>query len=541
MFDLAERVEAWRRVRSFGDLAPYTEAALAIFAEIQAAEQLDERALGAILRRHPRDGHLFSKNLLVRIYRQLCKEGILEHDEELLRRIRMKPIRTLSGVATVTVLVRPHPCPGRCIFCPTDARMPKSYLPDEPGALRAAQHEFDPHGQVACRIEALHTNGHPVDKIELLILGGTWSSYGRDYQEWFVRRCLDAMNREDSGSLEEAQARNETARHRNVGLVIETRPDHVTPEEVRRLRWLGVTKVQMGAQSLDDAILHLNQRGHDVEATRRAMTLLRAAGFKLVLHWMPNLLGATAVSDLEDFGRLWSDEALRPDEIKIYPCSLLEKAELHDYWRRGDYQPYSDDALVELVAASKAQVPIYCRINRVYRDIPTGNIVAGCKISNLRQLIQHSLRKRGESCQCIRCREVGGGSVSGERVTLNSYSYATRASEERFFSYDTPDGRLAGYARLSLPTCDSGLGMPELRDAAIIREVHVYGQALALGGNGDSAAQHRGLGTGLLSESERAAAASGYRRLAVIASVGTRRYYAARGYSLEGTYMVKEL
>ena len=317
--------------RDITDVTQYADAVLPIIQAVRTSERFDAEALGAILRRHPRDGRgIFSRNLLVRTYKHLCQTGRLEFDEQTLLRLQMKPTRTISGVAPVTVLTKPYPCPGKCIFCPTDVRMPKSYLPDEPGAMRAEQHGFDPYAQTAARIDTFDGNGHATDKIELLILGGTWSSYPRDYQEWFVRRCLDAMNGRDSSSLAEAQAWNESARRRNVGLVIETRPDHVTPEEIRWLRRLGVTKVQMGAQSLDDGILDLNQRGHTVEDTRRAMTLLRAAGFKTVLHWMPNLLGATAESDLADFDRLWDDEALRPDEIKIYPCSLLANAELYD-------------------------------------------------------------------------------------------------------------------------------------------------------------------------------------------------------------------
>ncbi|MBI3738845.1 MAG: radical SAM protein, partial [Chloroflexi bacterium] len=267
------------------------------------------------LRKHPlEDGGYLGKYVLVAAYHQMVSAGELRADARLLERLRMKPVRTLSGVTTVTVLTKPYPCPGKCIFCPTDVRMPKSYLPDEPGAMRGLEHDFDPYMQVRSRIQALEALGHPTDKIELLILGGTWSSYKRDYQEWFVKRCFDAMNEGPnpsvsplprgeggSGGLGEAQAFNESTPHRNVGLVIETRPDEITPDELRWLRHLGVTKVQMGAQSLDDRVLEMNKRGHDVECTRKATALLRAAGFKIVLHWMPNLHGATPESDREDF------------------------------------------------------------------------------------------------------------------------------------------------------------------------------------------------------------------------------------------------
>ncbi|HKZ85585.1 MAG TPA: tRNA uridine(34) 5-carboxymethylaminomethyl modification radical SAM/GNAT enzyme Elp3 [Anaerolineae bacterium] len=528
--------------RDIVDVTPYAGAVMAIIREVRARERVDADVLGAILRRYPRDGRsMFSKNLLVRTYRHLCETGQLEFDEQTLLRLQMKPTRTISGVAPVTVLTKPYPCPGKCIFCPTDVRMPKSYLPDEPGAMRAEQHGFDPYAQTKSRIDTFDGNGHATDKIELLVLGGTWSSYRRDYQEWFVRRCLDAMNGCDSSSLAEAQALNETARHRNVGLVIETRPDHVTPEEIRWLRRLGVTKVQMGAQSLDDRILELNKRGHTVEDTRQAMTLLRAAGFKVVLHWMPNLLGATPGGDLVDFQRLWDDEALRPDEIKIYPCSLLANAELYEYWLRGEYHPYADETLIDLIAACKLRVPRYCRINRVYRDIPAPNIVAGSTLSNMREIVRRAMQARGEHCECIRCREVRGRRIEDSALHFEDLDYTTRAGEEHFLAFNTPTGKLAGYARLSLPQEDIDLGIDEIRGAALIREVHVYGPALAIGDAMEGRAQHRGLGTQLLAEAERIAAGRGCRRMAVIAALGTREYYAKRGYVLDGTYMVKSI
>ena len=394
---------------------------LAIFDEVRQVERWDTDVLMRILARHPRDGKalasddaaatgFFAKIELVKGYQQLTAAGLLPFERTVLRRLQMKPIRTSSGVAPVTVLTEPAGCPGHCIFCPDAEGMPKSYLPNEPGARRAAQCGFDPYLQVRTRLATFEAMGHTHDKVELLILGGTWSAYSRSYREWFVRRCLDAMNEADSDpgrlpadsqpgeiiqparphgeilplvpsgasvekrpspsqTLSEAQARNETGPHRNVGLVIETRPDWVTPAEIRHLRELGVTKVQLGVQSLDDRILTLNRRGHNVATVRRAVGLLRAAGFKLHLHWMPNLLGATPNSDREDFARLWSDPSLRPDELKIYPCSIIEGTELYASWQAGKYQPYTDEDLIALVADCKAAIPPYCRVNRVFRDI----------------------------------------------------------------------------------------------------------------------------------------------------------------------------
>ena len=526
------------------DVSRYSEQVLEIIRELQAQPARDGEQLGAILRRHPRDGgQIFSKNILVRTYRYLCACGQLQPDVALLRRLRMKPTRTISGVAPVTVLTKPYPCPGKCIFCPTDVRMPKSYLRDEPGAMRAEQHAFDPFEQTAARVQTLNDNGHAVDKIELLILGGTWSSYPHDYQSWFVKRCFDAMNGQRAASLAQAQLWNESARHRNVGLVIETRPDHITVEEIRRLRALGVTKVQLGAQSLQDNVLDLNLRGHSVADTEQALWLLRAAGFKIALHWMPNLLGATPESDLQDYARLWSNPALRPDELKIYPCSLLADTELHRRWQRGDYQPYSDEVLLELVAACKLETPSYCRINRVYRDIPAPNIVAGSTLSNLRQVVHHRMRERGQRCRCMRCREVRGRGVPRDGLQLRDQVYSTACTEEHLLTLNTRADRLAGFARVSLPTVEVELGIEEIRAVAILRELHVYGPALEIGGGaaGSGEAQHRGLGTRLLEQAERITAGAGFAGMAVIAAVGTREYYRSRGFGRAGSYMVKAI
>ena len=527
------------------DVSRYSEQVLEIIHEMQSKPECGDRKLGPILRRHVQDGgQIFSKNLLVRTYRHLCDSGQLQSDPEILRRLRMKPTRTISGVAPVTVLTKPYPCPGKCIFCPTDARMPKSYLPDEPGAMRAEQHAFDPFEQTAARMQTLSDNGHSIDKVELLILGGTWSSYTRDYQRWFVKRCFDAMNGQLGVSLAHAQRLNEHALHRNVGLVIETRPDYITAQEIRHLRSLGVTKVQLGAQSLQDNVLELNQRGHSLADTRRALRLLRAAGFKVVLHWMPNLLGATPESDRQDYALLWSDPGLRPDELKIYPCSLLADTELHRCWQRGEYQPYSDETLVDLVADCKLQTPAYCRINRVYRDIPAPNIVAGSTLSNLRQVVQQRLLENGQHCRCMRCREVRGVGVSrADELQMHERIYHTSASQERLLTLNTPTNKLAGYARLSLPSTIVELGIDEIRDSALLRELHVYGQALEIGIDGASSglAQHIGLGTRLLERAEHIVAAAGFGNMAVIASVGTREYYRSRGYARKGNYMVKVL
>ena len=408
-----------------------------------------------------------------------------------------------------------------------------------------------PFLQVKSRIESYQAIGHPIDKIELLILGGSWSAYPNDYREWFVKRCLDAMNGGESETLEEAQQTNQSAPSRNVGLVVETRPDTITPQEIAHMRYLGVTKVQMGAQSFDDRILELNRRGHSVEATLTACALLRAAGFKIVLHWMPNLMGATLSSDREDFKKLW-DGGFCPDELKIYPTQLLREAPLYKFWEDGKYQPYSTEELIDLIADVKPSIPIYSRVNRIIRDIPSNYIQAGNRRSSLRMDIRKELDERGQHCRCIRCREIRGKSVKVDQLLLDDFVYHPADAEEHFINFSTKDDQLAGYLRLSLPK-ENPQGVrsrnrsalyqtiPELKGAALIREVHIYGQSLEVGSDQAGAAQHSGLGTTLLQKADEIASSKGFSKIAVIAAIGTSLYYEKRGFHTEKLYMTKSI
>ena len=534
--------ESWKKKRDYSPSE--LDAAFAILQELKKGV-----ALNKAQRIHPKldGGGFIPKHALVAVYKKMVTSGEVVEDETLLSKIRMKPTRTLSGVTTVTVLTRYHPCPGDCIFCPQEEKMPKSYLSEEPGARRGLENDFDPYLQVHNRIKALEAVGHPTDKIELLILGGSFCVYPRDYQEWFIRRCFDAMNRvngEDDqldSSLPASQVMNVHAEHRNVGLVIETRPDLVNKEALDWFRYLGVTKVQMGAQSLDDQILLLNRRGHTAKDTLDATALLRAGGFKIVLHWMPNLLGATLESDRADFLQLWQNAAYCPDEIKIYPCQLLEDTELFQQWQDGNYHPYAEAELRDLIADIKTSVPRYCRTNRIIRDIPSTYVVAGNKNTSLRQDIQKVMKQRGLQCQCIRCREIRRQSVKAGSLVMNDLVYHPADAEEHFLSFDTPDDKLAGFLRLSLPSDTHRTGLVDLQEAAIIREVHVYGQSLEVGEERHGVAQHSGLGTQLIEQAEAVAFDSGFKNMAVIAAVGTRAYYQARGYELQRRYMVKHL
>ena len=554
---------------------------------IRSAESLDDRALARLVRRFPKPGGgSYSKSEILRGYRYFAPRKGWQDGETFAERVRMKPIRTLSGVAPVTVLTRPFPCPGRCIFCPNDVRMPKSYLSREPGAQRAAQHEFDPYGQTLSRLLAFYNTGHRLDKVELIILGGTWSFYPEPYQIWFVKRCFDAMNdfagvkddldlpefprgphgfgaldeevegrtlertynqvisaflkdrlggviidvREEAlwSELEAVQRQNEGAEARCVGLVVETRPDHLSEEEAVRIRRLGATKVQIGIQSLDDRVLELNKRGHDVAATRVALARLRAMGFKLHAHWMPNLYGSDPGQDVIDFRRLFDDPEIRPDELKVYPCSLIESAELMQVYEQGNWRPYDREELLQVLESCFLETPPYCRLTRVIRDIPGDDIVTGNKTTNFREVVEKSLTEKGVRSRDIRAREVRGRSVRAEDLHLEAIEYDTAVGQEIFFQFVTEEDRLAGFLRLSLPS--GAVFLEEIAHSAMIREVHVYGAVVALGAQRQGRSQHLGLGRRLVEEAAQRARQAGFRDLAVISSVGTREYYRGLGF-----------
>ncbi|MCZ6726206.1 MAG: tRNA uridine(34) 5-carboxymethylaminomethyl modification radical SAM/GNAT enzyme Elp3 [Acidobacteria bacterium] len=549
---------------------------------IEGRETLPRADLEELLRRHPKEGRgFFSKAEIIQGFRHL-RAGRLSPGAEriFLDKIRMKPVRTQSGVTPVTVLTKPFPCPGQCIFCPSDVRMPKSYLSDEPGAQRAAQHQFDPYLQTLSRLTTYHNTGHPCDKVELIILGGTWSSYADEYQIWFVQRCFEALNAfgrirqgwrpqaasprvdfrhltqrvdglsmtsryneivtrfagedDDAESstwldLEQVQRENENAAARCVGLVVETRPDNVAPNEIERLRRLGTTKVQIGVQSLSDRVLELNHRGHDVATTRRAFRLLRLAGFKIHAHWMPNLYGSDPAADIEDFQRLFDDRDFRPDELKIYPCSLIESAELMAYHADGRWRPYDHDELLEVVTTCLLATPEYCRVTRVIRDIPGTDIVTGNKLTNFRQIAEKALAAGNRRPRDIRSREIGQDPVAREDLELRESTFESSIGREIFLQYVTEDDRLAAFLRLALP--DSPATIEEIDGSAMIREVHTYGRLVAFGERPQGRSQHLGLGRSLIAHATDRAAAAGYPDLAVISSVGTRQYYRRLGFA----------
>lgn len=663
------------------------QSAQLVIDELMKLKNTSNQQIVKILRRHPKpDGVLFTKSELLKFAQHMLKAGQINKDQfsTLAKLLQTKPTRTLSGVAPITVLTKPFPCPGKCIFCPSDVRMPKSYLRDEPGAQRAERNWFDPYLQTYRRLQALEAIGHSVEKAEVIVLGGTWSFYPESYQIWFITECFRALNefsigkdqsqqrlkkyeeisrlrlagqhfssssdpeenksltsayqvtglkinstlstshaRSGPGSfncgqsvppsipnnpnqkidaeqiafelsdqtqhdekkktepnksqksynqvvselyvapekklgldkwqtatwvdLEEEHTINESVRIRCVGLVVETRPDNISQEEVIRIRRLGCTKVQIGVQSLQDDVLKLNHRGHDVAATRRAFKLLRQAGFKIHAHWMPNLYGSSVAKDKQDYLKLFNDPDFKPDELKIYPCSLIESAELMQYYQAGKWRPYTREELLDLLTFCLTHTPPYCRLTRVIRDIPSTDIVEGNKITNFRELVQRHIAESGLEMQDIRAREIRGVQFDVESIRLDRIDYETSVSKEVFLQFIAKETnpvdrsakpksahtltsfsnhnseKLLGFLRLSLPTQTPYID--ELQGATIIREVHVYGAVADLGTRSKDKAQHLGLGKLLIAEAKKITQTAGYENLVVISAVGTRRYY----------------
>ena len=537
----------------------------------------------------------------------------------LVRTLQVKPRRTASGVATVTVLTKPWPCSSACLYCPNDVRMPKSYLHDEPACQRAERNWFDPYLQVSARLRTLHQMGHVTDKVELIVLGGTWSDYPEAYQIWYMHELFRALNdmgcettveREsetrraqyrDAGiacerddladwaaeaqarvtagdaaynetvrdlyacgthadgngwaaaaqwqtatfsQLEALQCENEAAEHRCVGLVVETRPDAVTPKRLAMLRHLGCTKLQMGIQSLDERILAANHRGIGVDRMQQAFELARIFGFKTHAHFMTNLLGATPESDAADYRRMVEHPAFKPDEIKLYPCALVDGTGLVAHWRDCSWRPYTEEELVNLLADDVLVTPPFTRISRMIRDISAHDIMTGNKKVNLRQLVDLELAKRAQPVQEIRSREIAFGAAANDELSLSEVAYETTNTSEVFLQWITPDNRIAGFLRLSMPNADyvnaRASDLPINTGEAMIREVHVYGRVAGLHQGGENA-QHRGLGRMLIERACDIARNNGYTAINVISAIGTRGYYRKQGFADNGLYQQRRL
>ncbi len=536
-----------------------------------------KRKYEAILREFPKPDkkeEVFSKDELIKAYYVLARDGKLESNDKkmMLPKLRMKPIRSASGVIPLTLLTKPYPCPGNCIFCPQEKNMPKSYLSNEPGAQRAVKNAFDPYAQVFNRLLAFRNTGHEASKIEMIILGGSWSFYDKNYKIWFIKRCFEAMNDFSQAvqrfnqnkideisaikdfkseiettwkDLEAQQKINETTLARNVGLVIETRPDLVDEQEVVFLRKLGVTKVQLGVQSLDDEVLRKNKRGHNTDQTKQAFRLLRSAGFKIHVHWMANLYGSDPEKDKTDFLKLFTKN-YQPDELKIYPCSLLAGTELMQFYDQAKWQPYSEAELKEVLKFAIQNTPRYTRLTRVIRDIPSDSIVTGNKKTNMRQIVQNEIKTTEKKMKDIRAREIRNKEFKIEDLILKQTIYKASGLygdvNEIFLEYVTEKDEVCGFLRLSLPDLNNlkkqSHFINELENAAIIREVHVYGTAKTVHSalsksetsNSAKSAQHLGLGTRLVEKAKEISGNQGYESLSVISAVGTRKYYEKLGF-----------
>lgn len=472
---------------------------------------------------------------LISVYQKLIKSGKIKENPALEAVIKKRKVRTLSGIASITVLTKNWGCPGKCFYCPTEKDMPKSYLSNEPAVMRAVANEFDPARQVKSRLDSLKAQGHSTDKIEIIVIGGTWSAIPRDYQEWYIQKLYEALNNRNAKSLKAAQDYNQRyAKYKMVGLTLETRPDWVTEEEIKKMREYGCTRVELGAQSLYDDVLDASNRGHHINATIQATKMLKNTGFKINYHMMLNLPGSNPRKDIAMFQELFSNPDFRPDMLKIYPCMVIKGTKLYEQWKRKEYKPYTDRQLINIIKKAKQFVPEYCRIVRVIRDIPAESIEAGSKASNLRQTIHEEMKEGGLKCRCIRCREIGNAKVEARDLKLKRLDYDASGGKEIFLTFeDTKHDKLVALLRLRI--CDT----------AIIRELHTYGEVapISMFRDRDSKhSQHRGLGKKLVREAERIAKKEfGLKKITVISGVGVRGYYAKLGYKLRDSYMVKDL
>ena len=546
--------------------------ALRIRPSLNAAE------LDRIIRRHSKRAHdgrrIYAKKRILPYYLNARAEGgplwdSWNVDDDLndrfVKTLQMKPRRTASGIASITVITKPWPCANNCVYCPNDPRMPKSYLSDEPACQRAERNGFHPYLQVASRLRTLAAMGHETAKVELIVLGGTWLDYPADYRLWFIAELFRALNDDDctrnqaldaflhgtapsnegdSLPLEELHRANEDASHRVVGLVVETRPDTISCASLTELRRLGCTKVQIGVQSIDEELLSLNGRRETPSDVSRALSLARLFGFKTHAHFMLNLLGATPETDRRDFAEFALSPAYAPDEVKLYPCALVAGTQLVDCYENGTWRPYTEEELLDTLCADMVAAPAFMRVSRMIRDISAKDILVGNKKTNLRQLVDARLAQSQALVDEIRFREIGTESVSLDDLQLDDVVYETTDTTEHFLQWITPERKIAGFLRLSLPHANAiahyGQDMPIGPDEAMIREVHVYGFATRIDAEGTSA-QHHGLGKQLVARACEIAHKGGYDAINVISAVGTRNYYRRLGFQDNGLYQQLKL
>jgi len=476
---------------------------------------------------------------LLKAYHELIKKKRVKKSEKIENLLKTRPIRSLSGIINISVLTKPYPCPGRCLYCPIEKGLPKSYLSGEPAADRAKFFNFDPYLQTKSRIETLKKEGHPTDKIELRIVGGTWSFYPQKYQEWFLKRCFEACNEKKSKNLKAAQEINEKSKHRLVGISIETRSDFLNKSEILRLRKLGVTMVEIGVPTLFNDVLNRCQTDLTVEKIAKATKILKDSGFKVLYHVMPNLPGSDLKKDLKLFEILFEDQRFKPDWLKIYPVVVCQGSQLFKEWKKGKYNSYSDEKLIKLLIKAKTKLPYWVRLARLLRDIPKGKIESGCRISNIREVIKKEMAKKELFCRCIRCREIKEKYNRKEKIYLFREDYLASEGKEIFLSFENKErNRLFAYLRLRLPSENY---IRVLKNSALIREIQTLGQMIAVGQKGSSP-QHRGLGKKLVKEAEKITKKEfGLNKIAVIAGIGAREYFKNLGYRLKESYMIKNI
>jgi elongator complex protein 3 len=479
-----------------------------------------------------------------RNYEILSTVKELEFDK-LKKVLLRKPTKTASGVAVIALMPKPFACPhGRCTYCPggIEFNSPNSYTGKEPSSLNAIENEFDPKLQITSKIEKLISFGHEPTKMEIVIVGGTFPFMPIDYQTEFIKSCYDALNGTNSKNLEEAKTNNEHAIIRNVGFTIETKPDYCKKEHVDVMLNQGVTRIEIGVQSLQERVYQRTNRGHNYKDVIESFQISKDAGYKIVSHMMPGLPTMTPEEDIADFKKLFLDSQLRPDMLKIYPSLVIENTPLYEEFKDGKYTPYSDEDMIKVLTEVKKDIPKWVRIMRVQREISPKEIIAGPKSGNLRQIVHQNLAKLGLVCKCIRCREAGLTNKKSEPkdIILNRINYDSSNGKEVFLSFEDKDESIYGFLRLRKPSEQAH--RDEMKDSCIVREIHVYGKSLKIGDKGDDEIQHSGLGKRLMQEAEKISKEEfDARRILVISAIGTREYYRKLGYSLYGPYMSKKL
>ena len=490
-------------------------------------------------RSYPLNGLIRTSSILMNLTQ---KE---RENKKILSILTRKPIRTISGVAIVAVMCKPGECPGNCIYCPNKKEAPRSYTGKEPAAMRAAMYNYDPYEQTKNRIDVLEQIGHKTDKIELIIMGGTFPSFDYTYQKNFIKSCFDAMNKKTSESLEKAHKINETAKHRNVALTIETRPDYATDKQIDNFLQFGATRIELGVQAPSDRIYKEIERGHTLKTVIDATRNLKDAGYKICYHYMPGL-AKTKEEDLKLFKSMFDNPDMRPDMLKIYPLLLIKDTKLYKEYKKGNFKPYSNEEAIEIIAEMKTLVPKYVRIMRIQRDIPAGSIEEGVTYSNLREMVEKCLTNTNRKCNCIRCREAGHLIYKKDKkdiptgAQLHFSNYTASGGTEYFISYEDKNQEiLYGYVRMRFPKDPK---RPEItKDSAIIRELKVVGTTTPIGAKEEDNIQHKGIGKMLMKEAEQIAKDKKKAKMVVISAVGTREYYKKLGYIRDGCYMSKIL